>query len=219
MPTDRQVPDYFGSGGGGGGGDENTPRQPSFASAGTVGMLLFLAALAVLFGASLVAFVMIRYSGGPKSPPPGAIHLPNELWLSTVLVIGVSIALARASRLLREGRQRSSRNALTAALALAAGFLTVQAPALFNLLARHQELRASGTHLYGLIFFLVLLHALHVVGGMVALIYVTLKAHRGGYEVQSGGGGGSSPIGLTTLYWHFLDGVWVVMFAILFLMR
>src|SRR5258705_4880402 len=97
MPTERQVPDYFG----GGGGDENTPRQPSFSSAGTVGMVLFLAALGVLFGASLFGFIWIRYSG-EKSPPAGAIQLPNELWLSTTLVIGVSIALARASRLLRE---------------------------------------------------------------------------------------------------------------------
>jgi cytochrome c oxidase subunit III len=219
MPIDRQVPDYFD--GGGADDQQNTPRQPSFGSAGTVGMMLFLAALGVLFAASLFGFIWIRYSGS-KSPPAGAIQLPNELWLSTALVVGVSIALARASRLLREGRQRASRNALTAALALAAGFLTVQAPALFNLLARHQQLRATstGTHVYGLIFVLVLLHALHVVGGMVALIYVTLKTHRGGYEVQGVViGGGSSPIRLTTLYWHFLDAVWVVMFAILYLMR
>src|SRR5258706_10551836 len=113
MPIDRQVPDYFG---GGADDQENTPRQPSFGSAGTVGMLLFLAALGVLFAASLFGFIWIRYSCS-KSPPAGAIQLPNELWLSTALVIGVSIALARASRLLREGRPRSSSNALIAALA------------------------------------------------------------------------------------------------------
>jgi cytochrome c oxidase subunit 3 len=220
MPTDRHVPDYSS------GGDEDEERnpqdadpierEPSFASAGTVGMVLFLAALGMLFTASLVAFVFIRY--GSKSPPAGAIHLPNELWLSTLLVICVSIALGVATRQLREGRHRASRNSLTAALAFAAGFLTVQAPALVKLLEQHQHLRATGLHLYGLIFFLVLLHAAHVVGGMIALVYVTVKAHRGGYE-RRGGGGAKNPIRMTTLYWHFLDMVWIVMFTLLFAMR
>jgi cytochrome c oxidase subunit 3 len=219
MPTDRHVPDYS-SGGGGGEDDPNDAdadpieREPSFASASTVGMALFLAALGMLFAASLLAFVFIRY--GSNSPSAGAIHLPNELWLSTLLVVCVSIALGLATRQLREGRQRSSRNSLTAALAFAAGFLTVQAPALVKLLEEHQHLRASGLHLYGLIFFLVLLHAAHVVGGMVALVYVTIKAHRGGYERR---GGPKNPIRMTTLYWHFLDMVWIVMFSMLFVMR
>ena len=222
MPTDRHVPDY--SAGDEGDDDNNDvsnahsdpiAREPSFASAGTVGMALFLAALFMLFTASLLAFVWVRY-GGPNSPPAGAIHLPNELWLSTLLVICVSIALGLATRQLREGRQRASRNSLTAALAFAAGFLTVQSPALIKLLDEHQHLRASGLHLYGLIFFLVLLHAAHVVGGMVALVFVTVKAHRGAYERQ---GRSKNPIRMTTLYWHFLDVVWIVMFTILFVMR
>jgi heme/copper-type cytochrome/quinol oxidase subunit 3 len=219
MPTDRHVPDDYSSGGED--EEQNPPdadpieREPSFASAGTVGMALFLSALFMLFTASLLAFVWIRY-GSPNSPPAGAIHLPNELWLSTLLVICVSIALGMATRQLREGRHRASRNSLTAALAFAAGFLTVQAPALVKLLEEHQHLRASGLHLYGLIFFLVLLHAAHVVGGMVALVYVTIKAHRGGYERR---GGMKNPIRMTTLYWHFLDAVWIVMFSLLFLMR
>jgi cytochrome c oxidase subunit III len=224
MPTDRHVPDYSSGGGGGGGEDDDRndddadpiEREPSFASAGTVGMVLFLSALFMLFTASLLAFVWSRYAS-PKSPPPGAIHLPNELWLSTVLVICVSIALGLATRQLREGRQRACRNSLTAALALAAGFLTVQTPALVKLLQEHEHLRASGLHLYGLIFCLVLLHAAHVVGGMIALVNVTVKAHRGGYERR--GGGSKNPIRMTTLYWHFLDIVWIVMFSLLFVMR
>jgi cytochrome c oxidase subunit 3 len=208
MPIDRN---------GGPFAEDATPRQPSFNSAGTVGMVLFLAALFMLFASSLVGFVWIRYSS-PTSPPPGSITLPKPLWVSTLLVIGVSFALARATKQIRDGRQRAYRNSLTAALALAAGFLTVQAPALASLLISHQSLRQSGTHLYGLIFFLVLLHALHVVGGMFSLIYVTVKAHRGGYPSVAGSAA-RDPIALTTLYWHFLDGVWLVMFLILLVMR
>ena len=190
------------------------PREPSFGSVRIVGMILFLLALAMLFGASLFGYIWTRFAGS-QSPPRGAIQLPKELWLSTVLVIGVSIALALATGRIREGQVRASRNCLIAALALAAGFLTVQAPALYELLHRHYGLRANGTHLYGLIFVLVLLHALHVVGGMVSLVLVTLRAHRGGFDRTTG----TNPIRLTTLYWHFLDVVWLVMFATLLAFR
>jgi heme/copper-type cytochrome/quinol oxidase subunit 3 len=190
-----------------------SPREASFANTGTVGMLLFLAALLILFVAGLFAYVWIRLSS-PKSPAAGSIHLPETLWLSTALVIGVSIALSRATRQIRDGKQRSYRNSLTAALALAAGFLTVQAPAMVSLLTSHKSYRGSGMHLYGLIFFLVLLHALHVVGGMVSLVLVTVKAHQGQYERAA-----HDPIRHTTMYWHFLDGVWLVMFLVLYVMR
>jgi heme/copper-type cytochrome/quinol oxidase subunit 3 len=191
------------------------PREPSFGSVRIVGMVLFLLALAMLFGASLFGYIWTRFAGS-QSPPRGSIQLPKELWLSTVLVIGVSIALALATGRIREGQVRASRNCLIAALALAAGFLTVQAPALYELLSRHYTLlHGHGTHLYGLIFFLVLLHALHVVGGMVSLIMVTFRAHKGGFDRASG----TSPIRLTTLYWHFLDVVWLVMFGTLLAFR
>jgi heme/copper-type cytochrome/quinol oxidase subunit 3 len=205
--------------------DENTPREPSFRNAGTVGMILFLAALFMLFAASLLAYVMIRV-GSPTAPPAGSIHLPALLWLSTVLVVGVSVALAMATRQIREGKHRSYRKSLTAALAMAAGFLSVQTPALISLLAQHHALASHNMRLYGLIFFLILLHALHVVGGMVSLIIVTIKAHRGAYErpvaVPAGSqvtDPGHDPIRHTTLYWHFLDCVWIVMFSVLLILR
>jgi heme/copper-type cytochrome/quinol oxidase subunit 3 len=203
MPIDESATDPF-----------ELPRQPSFGSVRIVGMILFLLALAMLFGASLFGFIWIRFAGA-HSPPRGAITLPKELWVSTVLVIGVSVALAMATARIRRGQVRACRNCLIAALALAAGFLTVQTPALYELLTRHNYLRATGTHLYGLIFVLVLLHALHVVGGMVSLILVTLRAHRGGFDRATG----ANPIRLTTLYWHFLDVVWLVMFATLLAFR
>jgi len=205
MPTDHAVPDD---------NPFELPRQPSFGSVRIVGMILFLLALGMLFGASLFGFIWIRFAGA-HSPARGAIQLPRELWVSTVLVIGVSVALALATARIRQGQVRACRNCLIAALALAAGFLTVQAPALYELLSRHYGLRANGTHLYGLIFVLVLLHALHVVGGMVSLVLVTLRAHRGGFDRTTG----TNPIRLTTLYWHFLDVVWLVMFATLLAFR
>src|SRR6185312_764499 len=141
------------------------PQVP--AAAATFGLWLFLIALFMLFAAAMFAYAFIRLAG-KKSPPPGAIHLPGLLWLSTVLVIGVSFALARSLRYLRIERQAKFRRWIRISLVLGAGFLIVQSPAMVMLLAEHQRFRSAGVFLYGLVFVLVLLHALHVVGGMVA---------------------------------------------------
>jgi cytochrome c oxidase subunit 3 len=207
MPIDQPAVNPF---------DNDEPRQPSFRTPGTVGMILFLAALTMLFGGSLFLYVYIRFYRSDVAR--GVIQLPGLLWLSTFLVIGVSVWLMIATRQIRAGRHRAYRKSLTAALALAAGFLTVQTPAMVHLLAQHEQFRATNMHFYGLIFFLILLHALHVVGGMVSLVIVTTKAHQGAYESPRTMGG-HDPIHLTTMYWHFLDVVWLVMFGLLLATR
>jgi heme/copper-type cytochrome/quinol oxidase subunit 3 len=180
-------------------------------------MWLFLAALFMLFAAGLLGYVIIRLQAArQKSYPLGVVRLPPLLWLSTAAVVGVSVALARARSAFRRARQLAYRNALTASLALAVGFITLQTPALANLLSKNAAtLRAAtqsttqptGTALYALLFFLVLVHALHVVGGILWLSRLALHAHRGTYDPRD-----PTPLHVTTLYWHFLDAVWIVMF-------
>jgi heme/copper-type cytochrome/quinol oxidase subunit 3 len=173
---------------------------------GTLGTWLFLISLFMLFCGAMLGYVVIRLTGS-KSPPRGTLHLPSILWVSTVLVIGVSFALSRAVRFLRMERQAAFLNWLGISLALAVAFLLVQAPALARLLAEHERLRANGLFIYGLVFILVLLHALHVVGGMVALIRVTVRARHGAYDHEH-----YQPVRHTAMYWHFLDAIWILMF-------
>jgi len=141
------------------------------------------------------------------APPLHAIHLPALLWLSTALVIGVSIALSRALRFLRRERQESFRDWFRVSLLMAVGFIAVQTPAMLQLLRAHQQFRSQGLFLYGLIFFLILIHALHVIGGIVAMVWVGIKAERGVYDHEH-----YLPVRHTAMYWHFLDFVWLTMF-------
>jgi len=79
MPTDRHVPDYSSGDeddSSDAAGDDPTEREPSFASASTVGMVLFLAALFMLFTASLIGFVWIRYGMPNRSPRPARSTSP-----------------------------------------------------------------------------------------------------------------------------------------------
>ena len=182
---------------------------PMQRSVGTVGLWLFLAALAMLFGSSMFGYVYIRLVGPQSlSESHGSIHVPSLLWLSTALVLGVSYALHRAVGSLRMERHAPLRLWLRVALGLAVGFIAVQTPAMIMLLHEHAVFKLQGLHVYGLIFFLVLLHALHVVGGVIALLRVMFHESRGTYDHEH-----FLPVHHAAMYWHFLDVVWLVMFG------
>jgi cytochrome c oxidase subunit 3 len=169
-------------------------------------MRLFLVSLFMLFAAAMVGYAFIRLAGG-KSPPPGSLHFPRLLWVSTGLVICVSIAMTRAVSAVRCEKQRTFRTWLSIALLLAIGFLLVQAPAMVALLLEHERLRAGGLFLYGLVFVLILLHALHVAGGMIALLRIQFRSRHGIYDHEH-----YQPVRYTAWYWHFLDLIWMLMF-------
>lgn len=186
--------------------NDPAPRRHSIA---TVGLWVFLAALAMLFAASMFGYVWIRVFGPqPLSQSTERVHVPSLLWVSTILVLGVSFAMHRALAAIRRERHDAFRTWLRISLGLAIGFIAVQTPAMIMLLHEHAVARAQGLHIYGLIFFLVLLHALHVVGGVVALVRVIVLETRRIFDHEH-----FLPAKHAALYWHFLDIVWLVMFG------
>lgn len=177
------------------------PRRTS-----TIGMLLFLASLAVLFAASLVGYFAIRITG-QKSPGAGTLQLPGELWLSTLVIIISSITMGMALRAVRHEKQQALRKYLVITFCLALLFTAIQVPALATLLRDHFRLETTGMRLYGLLFVLIMLHALHVIGGLISLGWVMRNAYRNRYDHEHYIGVRSA-----AWYWHFLDAVWIVMF-------
>ncbi len=182
------------------------------AGTGTLGMWLFLAALTMLFGATMTGYAIIRITGA-QSPRLRTISLPESLWLSTALMLLGSWTIHRAVASVRRERQRSLRRNLLASCLLAAAFVIIQTPSLYALFIQHQHLATAGMRLYGLIFFLILIHALHVLGGIIGLAVTTLNAHRKRYDHENYAG-----VKHAAMYWHFLDAVWLVMFLSMFLL-
>ena len=175
----------------------------------TIGMWLFLAALAVLFAASMVLYVIVRAFAANR-PPFGALHLPWELWISTGLVMAASVTIHLAVQKVRREKLAAFRGYLIATSILAALFVAVQTPAMVQLMGQHAEFRDKGLTLYGVVFCLILLHAAHVIGGIIYLAVVTTNAFRGRYDHEAYTGPRHA-----ALYWHFLDVVWLFMFATL----
>ena len=173
----------------------------------TFGLLLFLAALTMFFVAGIVSFVVIRVSGS-NSPPMGDLKMPIGLWVSTAFLLASGATFHKAVREVRREKQAAFRRYIALTGLLTVVFLIVQAFSLTELLAAHAVNRVRGFALYSLIMSLVVIHAVHVVGGLVPLGIVTKKAFQGHYDHEAHDG-----VRHCSMYWHFLEAVWLVMVA------
>jgi len=174
---------------------------------GRLGMRLFLASLGMVFAATIAGYLVVR-ARAETWPPPGVPVLPRTLWVSTVILLASSVTVAAAQRGIGRGEQRTLRAGLALTAALGVAFLVSQTVNWFALVAAQLTMR---TNLYGFTFYLLTgLHALHVLGGLGPLLVVTRRAFAGRYTATAHAG-----VANIAAYWHFLDIVWLVMFAVL----
>ena len=179
-----------------------------------LGMALFLVSLGVLFVAGMVAYLLIR-TGSAAAPPRGAVAMPAGLWLSTAILLAAGLTMFNVQRRARQGDIASLRPWLLVTFALSLAFVLVQVPSMSELMVAHRQAlvqRFSG--IYGLTVALIAIHALHVIGGLIpltVLVWLAIRGRLGGEHelwVRSCGN-----------YWHFLEGVWVVMFGVFLIVR
>jgi cytochrome c oxidase subunit 3 len=184
-------------------------EEPAARISGTFGMMVFLLSLSVLFLASIIGYLVVR-SRAAEWPPPGSPKLPAGLWVSTVIILVSSGTIQSALNSVRRNRLGALIGFMLMTLLLAVVFLVSQAVNWAWLMSIQATTQAE---LYLFTFYLLTgLHAAHVIGGVVLLSVVTAKAFRGAYSPQHHPG-----VRYAAMYWHFLDGVWLVMFVLLFL--
>jgi heme/copper-type cytochrome/quinol oxidase subunit 3 len=189
------------------GGDPRRVREASIPGAGVLGMWVFLATLAVLFLAAIVGYLVVRLKA-TDWPPNGLPRLPAGLWLATFILLAASVAVHFAVRAIRADERGVSARWLAATLALGGAFLAVQSWNWFRLIQLHVT---AASNLYAFTFFMLTgLHAAHVIGGLALLGVVLTRSVKGRYD-----GGHHSGITYAAMYWHFLDAVWLVLFAVM----
>lgn len=180
------------------------------AGAGAAAMTVLLVSLSILFMASALAFVLIRQRSA-SWPPAGFPALPRSLWLSTALILLASVTAHGALRAIRREDQGGLKRGLWLTLVVGVLFLVLQSYNWWEFLQRiRPPLQMEGAYL-GMFYVLTGLHAAHVVGGLVPLAIVLWNAYRGKYSRNFHPG-----VRYCTLYWHFLDVVWVVLFVAIY---
>ena len=135
--------------------------------------------------------------------------LPHILWLNTAVLVASSGALEIARRALRSGQRAAFNRYWTGATLLGAVFLGGQYLA-------WRQLNAAGIYLAtnpssSFFFLLTCVHAVHLVGGILALGYIDVQALR----LQLGPGKRTA-VDVSAYFWHFLDAIWIYLMALFF---
>lgn len=195
------------------------PRLLATPAARRLGLWIFLASLIMLFAASIWGYVYIRITGS-NSPDSGTLNIPIGLYLSTMILIASGVTIHLTTRSAEQYNPTKTKRLLAATLLLAIAFIIAQSPALAELLNEHNRALSSHYGLYGMLFFLVILHALHVLGGILPLAWLILKPNPPAVSLNQESPAAhpsATTIRLTATYWHFLEAVWISMFIVFIL--
>ena len=174
------------------------------------GVLILMASMTVLFTATIIAYVWTRLVN-PVWKTPDMPGLPLGLLASTAMIGGLSAAMHRAVRDVRENRTDSLLRDLWLALAFGVAFIAGQ---IMNWHTMVPGLYANVPHpLYPFTFYMLTgLHAAHVVGGFIPLGIVIVRAQQRRYTSSEYEG-----VRLVRQYWDYLGVVWLVLLATLWL--
>src|SRR5271170_7967112 len=174
---------------------------------GTIGMACLILAESAIFIIFVVAY--IYYIGKSLSGPTPSQVLELPI-LGTICLLSSSITVHFAVSALRKNNLRACTLSLAGTVLLGAIFLLTTAREWYHLI--HDEGLTIKTNLFGTTYYsLVGLHATHVVVGLIMLT-VTLAFSVAGLVHEEH----SEKLEVLSLYWHFVDAVWVVVFLVVY---
>ena len=192
-------------GGGNFGGGEGSGGRGVSRRASMTGLMVLLAAVVMFFAALTSAFIVRRGLSNDWL----TTRMPWLIWLNTAALLASSLALEMARRALKAGRRESFNRLWTAGTALGVVFLAGQYAVWLQL--RSQGIYMATNPSSSFFYVLTAAHAIHLIGGVAALVYVSVQALR-----LRLGPSKRTAIDVSAVYWHFLDGLWVYL-LILFL--
>ncbi len=190
--------------GGDGGDGGGLPLHP--ARLYVTGLTMGLAAILMFFMALTGAYVVRKGLGNDWR----SLALPPVLWINTLILLASSVTLYRARRLIRLDPS-GFRHWWGVTIALGFLFLLGQLLAWRQLV--HQGVYLASNPSSSFFYVLTGAHGLHLLGGIVALLIVGVRPGLRGRMTRA------TAAELASVYWHFMDGLWVFIFLLLHLGR
>src|SRR6266478_2526236 len=219
FPDEEIIVEDIGGGGGGpppppggdddgdGSGDDRnrrrkwTPSPKRYSTAITIGIVSIL----MFFMALASAFIVLRRS----SDLWVTVHLPRILWANTCVLLASSFTLESARQRLYLADASGFRKFWLMTTVLGFLFVAGQLVAWRQLVAQGIYIASNQASSFFYIF--TGAHAVHLLGGVFALLYVL--AHK----FKETGVSRSIAAEIASYYWHFMDGLWVFLLALLYL--
>jgi cytochrome c oxidase subunit III len=174
-----------------------------------MGMWVALAAVLMMF-TSLTSAYIVRAASSTDWQP---LAMPRILLLSTVFILCSSATMEIARRRLRSAMEGSYKRWLLVTSLLGVGFLVSQLMA-WRQLVRQGVYITSHPH-SSFFYLLTATHGVHLACGLLALAYLLIRTSKAQVSgaVQ---GRYQAATGAVTLYWHFMDVLWIYLFVLLF---
>ena len=175
-----------------------------------MGMYIFLASEVMFFG-SMFAMYFYLFGSHPFSwPPPDTV--PVNWWpipfFNTVILLSSGVTCHFALEAISHDRRRMFFSLLVATIILGVLF---EAGQIWEF--THAHIQFSGLNVFGSAFFTMTgFHGAHVAGGLIFLLLMLGRGLKGHFNSQHHVG-----FAAATLYWHFVDVVWIFLFLILYL--
>jgi cytochrome c oxidase subunit 3 len=176
---------------------------------GKVGMACLIFAESAIFTIFVVAY--LYYMGKSLSGPTPREVLETPIF-NTICLLSSSLTIHFAGKLLERGRRTAFLLSWLLTIALGALFLYGTGQEWHRLIYEHGL--TISTNLFGTTYYsLVGLHAFHVAAGLIMLSVVLFFGLAGRVGPEH-----SARVNVLSLYWHFVDSVWVIVFTLVYVL-
>jgi len=193
----------------GGDDDSGSPgsRRPVPRRAYFTALQLGLAAIVMFFMALASSYIVRKGLGTDWQRTP----MPPVVWFNTTILLISSVTIIVARKKLESGAREAFRMWWTVTTGLGLMFLVGQVIAWRGLAAAGMLLSTNPSSSF--FYLLTAAHGAHLAGGIFALFYVTFRQWKRSRISQA------TAAELTSIYWHFMDGLWVFLLVLLTLGR
>jgi cytochrome c oxidase subunit 3 len=158
----------------------------------------------VALGSIIMMFAGLTSAYVVKREQPGwtTFSIPKAFWYSTAVILASSLTIQMALKAFKDREMQRYRNLLTTTAILGILFVILQWIGFRQIWDTGITLRGSGGGQF--LYIIAGLHAVHVLGGVLVLIVMFIKAFAS--KVRSYN---SIPVELMSTYWHFVDLLWI----------
>jgi cytochrome c oxidase subunit 3 len=189
-----------------GGSEGGATRSPGIIPHGTLGMVLFVVAEAMLFAGLISAFAVVQ-SGALVWPPPDQPRLPvGATALNTAALLASGGFLFVAHRAFHRGDRAAMRSPMLISLGLGTFFVLFQGFEWVQLIG--QGLTMTSSSLGSFFYLIVGMHALHAISALLLLASACVKLQQGWLT--------EGRFGAAEVFWYFVVGVWPILYGVVY---
>lgn len=166
-----------------------------------------------LFGPLLAGYFFIRAMAAKTGllwPLPGQIHDIALGGVNTIILLTSGLTMSLALLAIKQGNQDALRKSLVATFILGSLFLVIKGYEWMELFA--EGITFSTDIVSSLYFVLTGVHAAHLIAGLIGLVYLIIKAYKGGFTAEKHLG-----VEVLAIYWGFVDAFWLILYPLFYL--